>query len=52
MRKDHCYEATGVGYPGAVGLSERGAPPLELAAEQVGTVSATASAGWHRPRQG
>jgi hypothetical protein len=43
LRKDRGYEATGVGYPGAVGLSERGVS-LGLTAEQVAGVIAAASA--------
>ncbi len=43
MRKDHGYEATGVGYPGAVGLSGRGVS-LGLTAEQVASVIAAATA--------
>lgn len=43
MRKDHGHEATGVGYPEAVGLSERGVS-LGLTAEQVASVIAAASA--------
>jgi hypothetical protein len=43
MRKDHGYEATGVGYPGAVGLSEWSVS-LGLTAEQVACVIAAATA--------
>ena len=43
MRKDRRYEATGVGYPGVVGLSERGVS-LGLTPEQVAGVIAAASA--------
>ncbi|MGA2166141.1 MAG: helix-turn-helix domain-containing protein [Solirubrobacteraceae bacterium] len=43
MRQDRIHEATGVGYPGAVGLSERGVS-LGLTAEQVASVIAAASA--------
>jgi hypothetical protein len=43
LRKDHGYEATGVGYPGAVGLSERGVS-LGLTTEQVESVVAAATA--------
>ncbi len=43
MRNDRGYEATGVGYPGAVGLSERGVS-LGLTPEQVSGVIAAASA--------
>jgi hypothetical protein len=43
LRQDRVYEATGVGDPGAVGLSERGVS-LGLTAEQVASVIAAASA--------
>jgi hypothetical protein len=43
LRQDRVYEATGVGYPGAVGLSERGVS-LGLTAEQVASVIAAAGA--------
>jgi hypothetical protein len=43
VRKDHGHEATGVGNPGAVGLSGRGVS-LGLTAEQVAGVIAAASA--------
>jgi IclR helix-turn-helix domain len=43
VRKDHRHEATGVGYPGAVGLSAQGVS-LGLTAEQVASVIAAASA--------
>jgi hypothetical protein len=43
LRQDRRYEATGVGYPEVVGLSERGVS-LGLTAEQVASVIAAASA--------
>jgi IclR-like helix-turn-helix domain-containing protein len=43
LRQDRGYEVTGVGYPEAVGLSERGVS-LGLSAEQVASVIAAARA--------